>query len=113
MGSKICFAFITSSIFYILVTYLPKRKISNSSYELIKDKLCNIYSSMDYIISILEYSLKSEQVNGNSDVIFKNEYIYAKINYYKDGKFLNNVANTRYNIFKDLNENENMIKKVL
>lgn len=111
VGSKICFAFITSSIFYILVTYLPKRKISNSSYELIKDKLYNIYSSMDYIISILEYSLKSEQANGNSDVIFKDEYIYAKINYYKNGELLTNVANRRYNIYKDLSEEQNMIIK--
>lgn len=119
--SKISFAYITSCVFYVVTQYIPNRKFSRNSYEIIRTHLFYIYSSMSFIISMINFTFDnqlkiSKTRYEHSSILYEDKDIFCNIYHYVNGKpscYAPGVyiKDYKYNLYIDLYKNYVIIQK--
>ena len=89
-------AYISSYVFYILIEYLPNKKMEKKAFELIKSDLINLYMNMSNIIAFLNCKLlitkdiKDIQLD---DILSINELcLENKKEYYSQEIYINGIV---------------------
>lgn len=77
-------AYLTSLLFYILVSYLPEQRMKASAKVIYTPKLKSLYLYISELLAMLEYSAKndgltiSEDENAMDKLQFTNDVVYCK-----------------------------------
>lgn len=95
---RICFAFITSYIFYVLITFIPKEKDKENVYEYINPKKDELINSIENFFGVLvetaNYAeLKDPTKQAMKSILFQNRKLEVNLLTNKDIKDICTIIN--------------------